>query len=109
MGLQDVRMPTNGRELRMSRYLGAVRVSASGNPDRAATEARCVTCGHVFEEGDRYIEDTSSGFVGAHADPSVDDLMADLFGGIAGKVLMCEGCTEPSKNGYKQKVWPRGR
>jgi hypothetical protein len=65
----------------------------------------CVTCGHEFKPGDRYIEDTSSGFVGADADPSVDDLMADLFGGQDGKVLMCEGCTESSANGYQPKVW----
>ncbi len=38
----------------------------------AATMPWCVTCGHVFEDGDRYIEDTSSGFVGADADPSVE-------------------------------------
>lgn len=71
----------------------------------AATGSWCVACGHRFEDGDRYIEDTSSGFVGAGADPDVDDLMADLFGGRDGKVLMCEGCTQRSENGYQPKVW----
>ena len=68
----------------------------------------CATCGHEFRVGDRYIEDTSSGFVGEGADPAVDDLMADLFGGSDGKVLLCENCTEPAvrwSQGYQPKVW----
>lgn len=56
---------------------------------------RCFGCNRELEVGDQYIEDTASGFIGEGADASVDDLMADLFGGSGGKVVFCEDCTAP--------------
>jgi hypothetical protein len=44
--------------------------------------------------GDRYIEDTASGFIGVEDTPVVDDLIADIFGGgPGGKVIFCDDCT----------------
>lgn len=70
----------------------------------------CPTCGHEFEEGDRYIEDTSSGFLGLDADPVVDGLMADLFGGAGSTIRICEGCTElRPEGGYQFHVYGDSR
>ncbi len=55
---------------------------------------RCIGCFRELEVGDRYIEDTSSGFLKMDSEPSVDGLMADVFGGKNGKVIFCEDCTE---------------
>lgn len=49
----------------------------------------------MFEVGDRYITDTSSGFTKSAADPKVDAIMASIFGGTDGKLRFCEDCTEP--------------
>lgn len=55
---------------------------------------RCAGCNRVFEVGDLYIEDTSSGFTKSAADETVDDLIAGIFGGSDGKVRLCEVCTQ---------------
>lgn len=60
----------------------------------ARHDACCATCGHRFENGDVFIEDTASGFTGTDTDPTVDGLMADLFGGSDGKILLCENCIQ---------------
>lgn len=57
-------------------------------------DARCATCGHRFEDGDVFIEDTSSGFLGLGADPDTDRLMAEIFGGRGDQIRLCENCTE---------------
>lgn len=62
----------------------------------------CADCKRELEIGDQYIEDTASGYVGAEADPTIDGLIADIFGGddtlsggAGGKVIFCEECTVP--------------
>lgn len=62
----------------------------------------CGDCGRQLEVGDQYIEDTASGFAKLPADPLIDGLIADIFGGDAtlsggagGKIIFCEDCTEP--------------
>lgn len=55
---------------------------------------RCVGCNRELDVGDRYIEDTSSGFARRQPDPVVDGLLADIFGGRDGKVVFCEDCTQ---------------
>ncbi len=54
---------------------------------------KCFDCKREIEIGDRYIEDTASGYAGTEANPEVDGLIADIFGGAAGKVVFCEDCT----------------
>lgn len=56
---------------------------------------RCAGCNDEIEVGDRFIVDTSSGFLKSDAEPVVDDIIASLFGGSDGKVRFCEDCTEP--------------
>jgi hypothetical protein len=55
---------------------------------------RCFDCKREIEVGDRYIEDTASGFIGQETTPEVDGLIADIFGGAGGKVVFCEDCTQ---------------
>lgn len=54
---------------------------------------KCFGCQRDLEVGDRYIEDTPSGFIDQDANPGIDSIIADLFGGSAGKVRFCEDCT----------------
>ena len=63
----------------------------------------CIGCFRVLEAGDRYIEDTVSGFI--NCGTSEDSLMADLFGGKDGKVLFCEDCTEQGGNYLFETVY----
>ena len=63
--------------------------------EETATVARCAGCNRVFQVGDHYITDTSSGFAKAESDPVVDDLISGIFGGSDGMVRFCEDCTEP--------------
>jgi hypothetical protein len=55
---------------------------------------RCFECKREIEIGDHYIEDSASGFAGREADPEIDGLIADIFGGAGGKVVFCEDCTQ---------------
>jgi hypothetical protein len=65
----------------------------------------CASCGHEFQPGDRYIEDRSSGFIGKpEPNDAVDDIMADIFGGSDGKIMLCEGCTMPGGH-YRPKTF----
>lgn len=54
---------------------------------------KCFGCQCEIEIGDRYIEDTASGFINQDSKPEIDGLIADLFGGAGGKVVFCEDCT----------------
>jgi hypothetical protein len=53
---------------------------------------KCFGCQRKLDFGDRYIEDTASGFIGSE-DGSVDGLLADIFGGTGGKLVFCDDCT----------------
>lgn len=56
----------------------------------------CAGCSRELEIGDRYIEDSVSGFLKTEANPVVDDIVASIFPGSGGsKVVFCEDCTEP--------------
>jgi hypothetical protein len=44
---------------------------------------KCFGCQNEIEIGGRYIEDTASGII------------ADIFGGKDGKVVLCDDCTVP--------------
>ena len=56
---------------------------------------KCFGCKQEIEVGDRYIEDTSSGFSGQEANPEIDDLVAELFSGRDdGKIVFCSDCTQ---------------
>jgi hypothetical protein len=57
---------------------------------------RCIGCQRVLGVGDRFIEDSASGFIGQDSTSGVDDLLADLFGGRGGKVVVCEDCEDYS-------------
>lgn len=54
----------------------------------------CVGCNKEIEIGDRYIEDTVSGFLRSETEPDTYGIIAELFGGAGGKVFFCEDCTE---------------
>lgn len=54
----------------------------------------CGGCRREIEVGDRYIEDTASGFVQGDANPEVDGLISEIMGGQNGKVFFCEDCTQ---------------
>lgn len=54
----------------------------------------CSGCRREIEVGDHYIEDTASGFIGKDANPELDSIIADIFGGSGGKVIYCEDCTQ---------------
>lgn len=54
---------------------------------------RCFGCKREIEIGDRYIEDSASGFSGQESTPEIDGLIADIFGGAGGKVVFCDDCT----------------
>lgn len=60
----------------------------------AASSLCCATCGHEFVEGDRFIVDTSSGFLGLPDEHGVDNIMAEIFGATDGKLRICEDCTQ---------------
>lgn len=55
----------------------------------------CAGCRRRLEVGDHYIVDTASGFAKQEANPVVDGLIADIFGGggAGGKVIFCADCT----------------
>jgi hypothetical protein len=55
----------------------------------------CAGCSREFQDGDRFIIDTSAGFTRSEPDPVVDDLIAEVFGAEDGKLRLCEDCTEP--------------
>jgi hypothetical protein len=54
---------------------------------------RCCGCQRRLGVGDRYIEDAASGFLKQEGDAGIDSLIAELMGGRAGKVVVCEDCT----------------
>jgi hypothetical protein len=61
---------------------------------------KCFGCQRELEVGDYYIEDTASGFCETDANPAVDGLIAELFGGsTSGKVVFCEDCTHTTADG----------
>jgi len=63
---------------------------------------RCAGCNRQLKDGDLYIEDSSSGFLGIAA-TDVDDLVAEILSG--GKtILFCEDCTEHGGK-YHLKVY----
>jgi hypothetical protein len=43
--------------------------------------------------GDRYIEDTASGFMKVDRDSSFDELLASIWGASGNKIRYCEDCT----------------
>lgn len=60
----------------------------------------CGGCRREIEVGDQYIEDTASGFMDHDAD-GLDDLMAEIMGGTAGKVFYCEECCTRDGGKYR--------
>ena len=64
---------------------------------------RCAGCNAEIRTGDHYIEDTASGFMGNHADPEIDDLLAGVMSG-GKKIVFCENCTEAGGR-YKLKTF----
>lgn len=57
---------------------------------------KCSGCDKEFQEGDRYIEDTASGFMAAFGDQGTaefDGLISTILGGEDGKLFYCEDCT----------------
>jgi hypothetical protein len=54
---------------------------------------KCAGCNRDLEVGDRYIEDTPSGFMGE--DSGHDELIAEILGGKDGKIYYCDNCTIP--------------
>lgn len=55
---------------------------------------KCAGCQRTLEIGDRYIEDTASGFLKEDGNPELDGLIAGIFGDSGGKIRYCEDCTE---------------
>jgi hypothetical protein len=55
---------------------------------------KCAGCFQEIEIGDRYIEDTPSGFVGGDYS-AADKLTAMVLGSSDNKVRFCEDCSEP--------------
>lgn len=55
----------------------------------------CAGCNREIEVGDRFILDTTSGFLKQDATPEIDDIIGSIFGASDGKVRFCEDCTEP--------------
>lgn len=55
----------------------------------------CAGCNKEIGVGDKYIEDTASGFMGEEADPGVDEIISEILGGVGGRVFYCEDCTAP--------------
>lgn len=53
----------------------------------------CMGCHRTLEVGDRYIEDTASGFIDKERSDDIDGLLSTVFGGKDGKVFYCEDCT----------------
>ena len=64
---------------------------------------KCCGCNRTLEVGDLYIEDTASGFMGKEnpdeSDTDADNLVAELLGGVGGKVFFCEDCTDTESDG----------
>ena len=56
---------------------------------------KCDGCDKILEVGDRYIEDTPSGFLNEDPDPVFDELAVMILGGSDGKIYYCEDCTAP--------------
>lgn len=69
---------------------------------------KCVGCSKELEVGDRYIEGTASEFVGGEHHPGTDLLVAELLGGVGGKVVYCEDCTEEGGDFRMQTYLPEG-
>jgi hypothetical protein len=66
-------------------------------------DLKCFGCSRTLEVGDRYIEDTASGFGEMeNGSAEVDGLIAELFGGRDGKVVFCEDCTTHTPDGRYQ-------
>jgi len=63
----------------------------------------CIGCFRDLKAGDRYIEDTVSGFINGGS--AEDSIMAELFGGKDGKVLFCEDCTQQGGNYLFETVY----
>lgn len=56
----------------------------------------CAGCNRELEVGDRYIEDTTSGFLKMESTPEIDEIIASIFPGSGGsKIVVCEDCTAP--------------
>ena len=56
---------------------------------------RCINCDKVLKVGDRYIEDTPSGFLNEDSPAEIDSIISSVFGGTDGKIYYCENCTVP--------------
>jgi len=55
---------------------------------------KCVSCDREIEVGDRYIEDTTGGFMGIDVNPEVDSIMSELLSDRDdGKITFCIDCT----------------
>jgi hypothetical protein len=71
---------------------------------------KCAGCQKELEVGDRYIEDTASGFIGKESNPEIDSLVADIMGGDAsgsteGKVVFCDDCTVSGGDYLFETYW----
>ena len=66
---------------------------------------KCFGCNKTLEVGDRYIEDTASGFMKKDAAPEIDGLIADLFGGHGDKVVFCSDCTTTGGDYLPETYW----
>ncbi len=65
----------------------------------------CGGCQRELVAGDRYIEDTPSGYIGKDTDPNIDALLVDLMthndrlDGTSDHLIFCEGCTDKTREG----------
>lgn len=64
---------------------------------------RCAGCNRELEVGDLYIQDTPSGFMGESSEH--DDLIAEILGGVGGKVFFCEDCCGPGGDYFFDTVY----
>jgi hypothetical protein len=61
----------------------------------------CGGCQRHLQPGDRYIEDTPSGYIGKESSPDTNALLVDLMthndglDGTSDRLVFCEGCTSP--------------
>jgi hypothetical protein len=66
---------------------------------------KCFGCQREIEIGDRYIEDSASGFLGKPQGGEADGILADIFGDKDGKVVFCEDCTVPGGEYMAETYW----
>ncbi len=66
---------------------------------------RCAGCNRELQVGDRYIEDSASGFMKKDDGPELDDLMALVLGGSGGKIRYCEDCTQDGGDYFFETVY----